>query len=107
MSIDERARHALYVKLEEVLGADEATTMMEHLPPVGWADVATKSDLLVLRGDLDAVEERLRLRIEAQEDRLAARIDNRIGDQTRTIVFSMAGLFIAFAGVVLGAVALG
>jgi hypothetical protein len=45
MAIDERARHQLYQKLEEVLGSQEATVLMEHLPPVGWADVATKRDL--------------------------------------------------------------
>lgn len=49
MAIDERARHELHRKLEEVLGAEEAATLMAHLPPVGWADVATKQDLAQLR----------------------------------------------------------
>jgi hypothetical protein len=60
MAIDEGSRHRMYLKLEEVLGAEEAETLMEHLPPVGWADVATKRDLdhlrvelaLELRGDM-------------------------------------------------------
>jgi hypothetical protein len=38
-------RHEMYRRLEEVLGAEAATTLMEHLPPVGWADVAMKRDL--------------------------------------------------------------
>ncbi len=52
MVIDERTRHQMYLKLEEVLGREEAETMMGHLPPLGWGDVATKQDLELLRSDL-------------------------------------------------------
>ncbi len=45
MAISEESRYHLYQRLEEVLGVEEAATLMEHLPPVGWADVATKRDL--------------------------------------------------------------
>ena len=49
MAITEHARHQLYKHLEELMGAEDASTLMEHLPPVGWADVATKRDLDMLR----------------------------------------------------------
>jgi len=45
MAISEQSRHELYQRLEEALGTAAASTLMEHLPPVGWADVATKHDL--------------------------------------------------------------
>ncbi len=45
MTVDDRTRLNLHRKLEEVLGADEADTLMAHLPPVTWQDVATKDDL--------------------------------------------------------------
>ena len=53
MAIDEQSRHRMYLKLEEALGPEAAATMMEHLPPVGWADVATKRDLDHLKLDLE------------------------------------------------------
>ena len=64
MAITEENRHRLYQRLEEVLGSDEATVLMEHLPPVGWADVATKRDLDALsasaRGDMGKLAADLR-----------------------------------------------
>jgi len=36
----------------QILNEEAADTLMELLPPVGWADVATKSDLQHLRDEL-------------------------------------------------------
>jgi hypothetical protein len=64
MAITEENRHRLYQRLEEVLGAEQAATLIEHFPPVGWADVATKRDVevlaSVLRGNIDQLGDRLR-----------------------------------------------
>ncbi|MGZ4707100.1 MAG: hypothetical protein ACXWCM_19730 [Acidimicrobiales bacterium] len=62
MTIDERARHELFITAERSLGHDQSETLMELLPPVGWADVATKADLV-------ALEERLSLRFEMVDQR--------------------------------------
>lgn len=65
MAITEESRHHLFKRLEEQLGHDEAVTLMEHLPPVGWADVATRRDLDESRTattrDLDNMTIQLRL----------------------------------------------
>jgi hypothetical protein len=58
MAVDERRRHEMYLAFEELVGAEVAATMMEHLPPVGWADVGTRHDLerevAVLRAEMHA-----------------------------------------------------
>jgi hypothetical protein len=50
--ITEETRYRLYQRLEAVLGSEEASILMEHLPPAGWADVATKQDLQLLKLDV-------------------------------------------------------
>lgn len=54
MAIDERERHRLHERLDEVLGPEEAVTLMRHLSPVGWGDVARRSDLDQLESRVDA-----------------------------------------------------
>ena len=49
MASNEDDRYRLHQHLEEVLGRDDANTLMEHLPPTGWANVATKDDVEHLR----------------------------------------------------------
>jgi DNA anti-recombination protein RmuC len=79
MVVNERARHELFGRLEDALGAEHAVTLMEHLPPVGWADVATKHDLAVLKRDLDALEKRLNLRIDSGIGSVRQELDSGIG----------------------------
>jgi hypothetical protein len=67
MPVDERSRHQLYRKLDEVMGREEATTLMELLPPTGWGDVATKQDMheqiealrRELHGDMESLARRV------------------------------------------------
>ena len=58
MAVTEESRYRLFKQLEETLGAEHSNTLMEHLPPVGWADVATKADL-------EQLELRMYLRFDA------------------------------------------
>ena len=54
MVVDEQSRYALTQRLAEVLGHEEAIVLMEHLPPAGWSEMATKTDLAHLGDQLRA-----------------------------------------------------
>jgi hypothetical protein len=45
MLVDEARRLALLSRLSEVLGEEEARTLIECLPPVRWEHLATKDDV--------------------------------------------------------------
>jgi hypothetical protein len=79
MAIDERSRHRLFKRLEDILGEGHATVLMGHLPPVGWADVAT-------RRDLDQLEARLDSKLATMESKFEARLEAKLSAQTRTMV---------------------
>jgi hypothetical protein len=40
MAVNERGRHQLYLKLEEVIGREEASILMAHLPSMVLASGA-------------------------------------------------------------------
>ncbi len=101
MAIDERTRHQLFLRLEEVLGDEDANTLMEHLPPVGWADVATKSDLTDL-------ERRVDLRFELSEERMmraihemASTLRSEMNTQTRLLFLGNVGLMLTLGSLLL------
>ena len=52
MTIHEHQRYSLHQALAAQLGPENAATLMAYLPPVGWADVATKHDLTALSHEL-------------------------------------------------------
>ena len=53
--VSDQDRRELYEALERGLDAGPAATMMELLPPVGWADLARQSDLVAVRGEIAEV----------------------------------------------------
>ena len=91
MAISEKDRHELYEAARRELGEQVADTLMELLPPVGWADVATKADL-----------EALYNRVEALVYRELGGIRDEIQRQTRTLLVSLVGILASAAGLALG-----
>ena len=78
MSLVDPAQRALYARLEEVLGADHAATLMTHIPQTPASRLATAEDLAVLSRSVDArftwVDERFD-RIDQRFDRIDGRFD--------------------------------
>jgi hypothetical protein len=79
-AITERARRDLYEHAEETWGKEAADTLMAHLPPTGWADVATKTDLALLRAEMEAL------------------LHRELGKQTRTFFAMTLTAVIAVSG---------
>ena len=99
MTINEESRHELYSRLEEVLGRKQAATLMEHLPPVGWADVATKRDLETLEIRVSAGFER----VDARFDRLEGEMSARMAEWARTVLYANLGAMVATASLAFAA----
>ena len=93
--------------LDELMGPDVASTLVQHLPPGGWADVAT-------RHDLSQLEDRLTHRFDAlltrQVSDLRAEMHAEIGAvrsdmqaMTRTYILGNVGLVVTVAAIAFGA----
>ena len=88
MTISETARLDMLSGLRTHVGEAVANTLMEHLPPGGWYDVARTGDFDRIETRIDKLEARLDDRIdkleirfdklEARIDKLEARLDDRI-----------------------------
>lgn len=75
MTTDDRARLQLLRRLEEVLGPAEAETLVTHLPPQPWPELATKADLLALEERLDAKFEAINGRFDGINHQFEGRFD--------------------------------
>ncbi|CAN5515961.1 hypothetical protein BH20ACT2_BH20ACT2_05730 [soil metagenome] len=121
MTITEKQRHDLHSWLEEQMGQDRAATLMGYLPPVGWADVATKRDLdhlettlrseiSQLRGEFgqlraDVRGELVELRADIQVE--IAKLHRELSRQNRNLAITFATLMVAFCSALLAIVRLG
>jgi hypothetical protein len=96
MALDERSRNLLHQRLQEVLGTEEAAILMEHLPPGGFAQLATKDDLR-------AVQEQLGLKMDALSHELLGEIHKT----ARTLTLSLTTIMAVLNGIVFTALKLG
>ncbi|MCZ7631538.1 MAG: CCDC90 family protein [Microthrixaceae bacterium] len=117
----EDIRHRIHNRLDELMGTEEATALMEAFPPTGWADVATNADLehlqtvlrqeirssaaetrnrderpahrmSVLRGDLRTEMSVLRGDLRTEMSDLDARLCSKMSDLDRDLRSEMTGL---------------
>ena len=117
MAVDERARHELYRRLERIVGKEATDTLMAYLPPTGWADVATTSDLRAvgaeLRGEMAELRgemAELRGEMAALRGEMRGEIGALRGEMhavTRTVVLSVIGAQVGIAGLALALARLG
>ena len=96
-----------------LFGADEGITLMELLPPVGWADVATKQDLRALEDRMDARFDRVDSRfsvLEGRFDQLDSRFETSeykiLGEMHRelsSLTWKLFAIYGASMGAMIGA----
>jgi hypothetical protein len=107
MVLDERSRHELFLRLEEVLGPQQAETLMEMMPPVRWADVATKRDLDALELRMDLRLEAIDYRFDGMENKILATLRGEllttVTTQTRTLVLANIGAVLSTAALAFAA----
>jgi hypothetical protein len=126
LTISEALRHQMYQRLVDTFGPEVGDALMEHLPPTGWADVATKRDVdmvrIELRGEMAELRSDLRSeiaelsgridrlegkfdRLDGRFDRLVGTFDMRVGElhrgmasQTRAVIVAMFGMMATSIG---------
>jgi len=85
MTSSEAQRFEMHLGLRNLLGDEVANSLMEHLPPSGWSDVART-------GDID--------RIDARIDRLEAEMREGFKSVRTSMRFIIGSMLTVAAGIV-------
>jgi hypothetical protein len=100
--VSDSERRALYDAAYASLGPGPAATLMDLLPPVGWADVARQGDLTALRGEMAEVRgEMAELRAELRGE--MAEVRGQIAAQLPRLITANLASMIGVSGLVLAA----
>ena len=94
--VSDEDRRNLYHALERQLGGGPAATMMELLPPVGWADLARQSDLVAVRGEMAELRAELKGEIAELRGEIRAQLPKLIAANIASMI-GISGLVLAAA----------
>ena len=72
-----------------VLSEEAADTLMELLPPVGWADVATKTDIQHLRDEMQHLHNELKGDMLNLQLTIEVNVSKLIHEQTKWLITTM------------------
>ena len=107
MAITEETRLEMHLGLRKVLGDATGDTLMEHLPPLGWANVARQDDMVarfeIVGLRFEGMDRRfadIDRRFNALERRLDV-LENKLNRMLSTFVMVQVGLFTAMFGVLI------
>ena len=106
MTIDERNRLQLSEAAKRLLGDEEGITLMELLPPVGWADVATKQDLALLETRIDARFAQVDARFDMFDGKLEVlehKVTTTLHQELHSLTWKLLAVVVAAMSAMLGA----
>jgi hypothetical protein len=89
MPTDEHARSNLFVRLEQTIGTEAASTLMERLRPVPWDQLVTK----------DYLDQRL----ESLKYEIFATMREDLHVQTKTLLIGIIGTSLAYGSMIVAA----
>ena len=90
--MNEERRYALHERLETVLGATEANTLMEHLPPTTWNDLVRQRDIDSMRIAMGSDMERLRGELRGEMANLSSELRGEMAELRSELRGEMAEL---------------
>jgi hypothetical protein len=106
------ARDRLYRSIEPLIGAENAELLMDAVPPTGWADIATKSDLAEFRAEMREFRAEMRERMATFVTRdelgelLRLHVDGRLAANTRSTLMWSVAMNATMLGAVIAAIRL-
>jgi hypothetical protein len=101
VAVTESARNDLYTYLRHTMGEERATTLMEMVSPTGWADVATKQDVVLLRTEMAGLRTEMNAeftQVRTEMAGLASKADLERALRTQLMAtFAFYGIFMSIA----------
>jgi hypothetical protein len=102
----ETRRHQLYHELRGLLTKESVDELMESLPPMGGASLATKDDVAALREQVDALGTALRSDLGGDIALLRGEMHTEMSLLRKDLITWMIGIMVAFTGVMVAMLAL-